>query len=69
MVTMINIGEDPPPVSSDDEAIILKILHDQDGDPDLMMWTNVATPDNVLIMLAASIQVVVTAMVKADDHE
>ena len=66
---MLSLGEDPPPVSIDDEAIILKVLHDQDGGHDLMMWTSVETPDNVLIMLSAAIQVVVTNASRIDDHE
>ena len=66
---MLNIGDDPPPVSMDDEAIILKVLHDQDGSHDLMMWTSVETPDNVLIMLSAAIQVVVSNATRIDDHE
>jgi len=66
---MLSIGEDPPPIAIEDEAVVLKILHDQDGSTDLMMWTSVEHPENVLIMLSAAIEVVVHAMVRADDHE
>jgi hypothetical protein len=63
------IGDGPPPVADGDEAIILKVLYDEDGEPDLMMWTAVPSPDHALVMLSAAIQVVVTNLTRVDDHE
>jgi len=66
----IGLGEEPPPVAIEDEAIVLKILLDQDGEPDLMVWTSVSTPDQALMMLSAAIQVVITrSQVREPDHE
>lgn len=67
---MLDIGTEPPPLSIDDHAIVLKILEGEDGDAELMLWVNIITPDHALYMLSSAMQTILEQMVlRNQDHE
>lgn len=63
---MLDIGTDPPPLSSEDHAIVLKILEGEDGDAELMLWVNIITPDHALYMLSSAMQTILEQAIVRD---